>query len=518
MVNDPSASTPGSDSSMGVEGPAEPVPEPGPQPVDDDGTSSWAGETVASFALAASDAGESVPGASAPGASTPGDSRDADLLLVMPSGTVTPASMPWPYPYGIQTGTPMPTGMPPTTRLTQIPEGPPVAEPAPAVGPVSYVSASTPDSTPGRLIHTSSQTMATQTAPLPYAVAPRPPPMPTRPAPPLPPASGLARPPPLPPPARPPPQHLREAQAGVPPTQQAPPPGLAPRPLGPISASTPDDAVAQLVASTLLMQEDIPAFREHFSTKMAHAWLASLRQDCAQRGIEAIDLSEDPRWRQYICSHPKAREIISQGIIRFEGRFCNSLEPNRAQLRLPPPFGHLRFDFFAVRGDGTACRLHPSQKADAQPTHGAWDSWRLPHGTSPPPGASTPGPQGSASSSGLGIHTAHGGMAQNYNRVDIISAELALRTLTDKMHAWRQAGQRDEDVREDLLAGASTPGGWEWHRFLMGRPWGEALFQERVTSIFLVVLGGQPALEVTTAARPLARFITWSGNKAKLSQ
>jgi len=87
----------------------------------------------------------------------------------------------------------------------------------------------------------------------------------------------------------------------------------------------------------LLTAADIPTHRTHFSCKRAHLWLANLRADAAHRAMEAIDLSNHADWRLYICSHPKAREIIGEGVVKFEGRFLNSLEPNHRQLLLPDP-------------------------------------------------------------------------------------------------------------------------------------------------------------------------------------
>ena len=80
-----------------------------------------------------------------------------------------------------------------------------------------------------------------------------------------------------------------------------------------------------------------------------------------------MDLSfdEDFDWRGYVCQHPLAQEIVGPGISKFEGRFLNSLECNRHALRLPQPLGNQRFDFVALRTDGSAVRMHPSKKAEA---------------------------------------------------------------------------------------------------------------------------------------------------------
>ena len=105
----------------------------------------------------------------------------------------------------------------------------------------------------------------------------------------------------------------------------------------------------------------------------------------------------------------------------------------------------------------------------------------------------------------------------NYSQVDIISAESALRHFHDRWYAWTNSGGNPDGMVVDLIAAAEQPGGWQWNRFLMGRPWGEALFTEQVTSLLLVVRGGAPCLHITTAATPRVRHITWHGAKCRLS-
>ena len=103
-----------------------------------------------------------------------------------------------------------------------------------------------------------------------------------------------------------------------------------------------------------------------FTHKQGSKWLKVLRERCAREGRESIDLTAEPCWRAYVCSHPERITIISaSGIIHFEGRFLNSPEPNARELNLPAPFGRYRFDFIAWRGNGTACRMHPSRQNEA---------------------------------------------------------------------------------------------------------------------------------------------------------
>ena len=131
-----------------------------------------------------------------------------------------------------------------------------------------------------------------------------------------------------------------------------------------------------------LMVNDIPRFFRQCAGRMAHKWFKQLRRECATAQQERVDLTEDPRWREYVCSHPHARTIIGAGITHFEGRFCNGREDNARTLNLPAPFGKYRFDFIAGRKDGTACRLHPSSGENSDtPVTGALDEWKIPQRT-----------------------------------------------------------------------------------------------------------------------------------------
>ena len=286
-----------------------------------------------------------------------------------------------------------------------------------------------------------------------------------------------------------------------------PPPGLE---TPPASASTPGVASAggstpgPAEAAAMLVADDIYHFRTAVGTKRAHRWLVETRAAAARTRQEVVDLTADPKWREYVCSHPHAREIIGSGVVSFEGRFLSGLEPNRAQLALPPPYGHHRFDFVAVRADGTACRLHPGGKADAKPIVGLLKDWAMTD-----TGASTP--------SEPTIYE-QGHVNTNYGQQDVLSAEEAYRMLLDMYHEHKQQpGAEDANLWRDLTAGASTHQGFPWHRFLMGRSWGRTLFHEGVTSIILTWWEGGPALRVSTEAVPHPRYISWRGSRAVLN-
>ena len=243
--------------------------------------------------------------------------------------------------------------------------------------------------------------------------------------------------------------------------------------------------------------------------------MAGLRADAAHDAIEAIDLSDNADWRHYVCSHPKAREIIGAGIVKFEGRFLHSVEPNHRQLGLPEPYGQKRFDFVALRGDGEACRMHPGCRRDAEIAQGRYEAWLIPPSASTPGAASGAASTASAAAPQVDIMQRNGLAFQHYSQVDIISAESALRTLVDIYHEHRRNGGDDNNLDVDLLTSVSTPGGFEWHRFLMGRPWGCDLVHQQVVEMRLVWRSGGLALRVATSRTP-ARHITFRGNKATL--
>ena len=133
-------------------------------------------------------------------------------------------------------------------------------------------------------------------------------------------------------------------------------------------------------------------------------------------------------------------------------------------------------------------------------------------------GASSASSIGAPSVSTLGPAaplTIHHLVLENYSWVDIISAERALGTLMDMLYQHRDHRGQDHALNVDFLP--STLGRFEWSRVLMGRPWGVQLFHEQATYLHLVWHEGAPALRVTTALPPHARFIMFRRNQALLS-
>jgi hypothetical protein len=131
-------------------------------------------------------------------------------------------------------------------------------------------------------------------------------------------------------------------------------------------------------AKVLLTITDIPAFSQPpFGNEEAHECLSSIRRECAQRQLHCIDLTDGSEmpWRNYICSHQQAREIIDVGLIQFMGHFMNEVEPDWETLGLPPLFGSHRFYFVACRANGTACCLHPSTTRRVAPGVGLLANW-----------------------------------------------------------------------------------------------------------------------------------------------
>jgi len=200
--------------------------------------------------------------------------------------------------------------------------------------------------------------------------------------------------------------------------------------------------------------------------------------------VEVMDLSfaEDFDWRDYVCNHSTAQTIVGPGIWKFEGRFVNTLEPNRKSHGLLGPFGVWRFDFVALRTDGTAVRLHPSQGNEAKPIHGVLSTWRLHEVRASTPGAAIAAMDGAPTFDVLG-------------RVDFVSNKRAFERATQLfppgVDTW-------DPAREHDLTGDQFP----WDRWLMGRPWGKALASETLTSMTIGWHKESFRIRVTTLAKP----------------
>ena len=212
--------------------------------------------------------------------------------------------------------------------------------------------------------------------------------------------------------------------------------------------------------------------------------------------MEVLDLTHDAGWRDYLACHAEARRIIGPGVVGFEGRFLDFLEPNRGQLNLPGRYGKQRFDFVVHRMDGTACRLHPSETRDAKPVIGYLSAWEI-GARAPTPGqASTPSLTGA-------IDLTHG-------HVDVYSAD---RTYCKIMDIFHDHPGEPTELAVDLLTGD-----FPWDTFLMGRPWGLNLMKKGITSMHLVCTEEEPVIDVFTRADPLARRrISFRGGRAILA-
>ena len=214
--------------------------------------------------------------------------------------------------------------------------------------------------------------------------------------------------------------------------------------------------------------------------------------------MEVVDLTHAAGWRHYLACHAEARRIIGPGVVGFEGRFLDFLEPNKDKLNLPGRYGKQRFDFVVHRVGGTACRMHPGEKVDAKLVFGLVQDWR--YGARAP----TPGQATTPSMTGA-VDIVHG-------HVDVYSTERTYCKIMDLFHERRGT---PAELSVDLLTGD-----FPWNTFLMGRPWGMILLDERVTSMHLVCDSrGKPVIDVFTRERPdIRRRITFIGGRARLSE
>ena len=263
--------------------------------------------------------------------------------------------------------------------------------------------------------------------------------------------------------------------------------------------STPGEvAHPAFLADVLLWITDIPTFSQPpFGNEQAQDWLSNIRRECAEQQLHCIDLTDGSRmpWRNYICSHPLACEIIDVGLIRFIGQFTTDVEPDWETLDLPRLFGSQRFDFVACRANGTACRLHPSRTRYVAPGVGLLANWFW-----LPPLETLP-------LENRGLYST----AMVYNPgVSLDEPALVWLECIYKHHVY-VAGGYPRDVR--ISVRVDTPDTdssmFPWHSFLTRWLWGQELLREGVTSFTLTSDDAGPAVEVTTHQHPTPRTITF---------
>ena len=134
-----------------------------------------------------------------------------------------------------------------------------------------------------------------------------------------------------------------------------------PGPLRPVPHRRVGDTMVAAAASAAAPQaiftwvdaQQIPA-NDRVSRRLAHAWLADLREMLGHKGLSEYNLStgalRGPLWRGYLANHHLARQIIGDGIYRFEVRALDAWDATMKSNRV---------DFVARRVDGTDVRLHP---------------------------------------------------------------------------------------------------------------------------------------------------------------
>ena len=99
---------------------------------------------------------------------------------------------------------------------------------------------------------------------------------------------------------------------------------------------------------------------------------------------------------------------------------------------------------------------------------------------------------------------ARGEAYQGFSQTDVVSNEVACRWMYDRA---RELGE--ENLNDEVLHGD-----FPWQRFLMGRPCGQKLLQEGLTTMTLVSWDGWPAFQFTRIDHPEVRHIRVAGKKS----
>ena len=133
------------------------------------------------------------------------------------------------------------------------------------------------------------------------------------------------------------------------------------------SALSPDTVVTNSASTrgAILKVEDLIAMMNHLTGRQARVHLNRIRNKAAFAGEEVRDLTCETWWRRVIAPRPQYRGLRHRTL----GGPLRCYELNRRKLGLPPLYGEHRFDFVAVRTDGSAVPLHFTL-ASAKPPQG----------------------------------------------------------------------------------------------------------------------------------------------------
>ena len=182
------------------------------------------------------------------------------------------------------------------------------------------------------------------------------------------------------------------------------------------------------------------------------------------------------------------------------------MEPNRKSLGLPGPFGDWRFDFVALRTDGAAIRIRPSQADEAKLVDGVLSTWRLHEVRASTPGAAIAARDGAPTYDVLG-------------RVDFVSNERAFaRAMALHENAVAAGVDTSDPAWEHDLFGEDEFHKFPWDRWLVGRQWGKQLVSETVTTLTIGWRANAFRIRVTTRARPAPSYISLSASGSKLAR
>ncbi len=135
-------------------------------------------------------------------------------------------------------------------------------------------------------------------------------------------------------------------------------------------------------------------------------------------------------WKAYIAQHKDCDDIIGEGVVGFEFRFINVVDPNRRQYR---------GDFVVRRKDGTAVRLHPGCAGETIPIVGPLSQWLI--GTGPI--TDQDDPDARAAMQGMGRDA---WSFQNISQSDICGRDLAVRFIKMHVDKWKH------DLKHALLS------------------------------------------------------------------
>jgi hypothetical protein len=169
-------------------------------------------------------------------------------------------------------------------------------------------------------------------------------------------------------------------------------------------------------------------------------------------------------WVGYVANRPPAQieKVIGEGIVRFEARFLRMMDKNMKQYR---------FDFVALRADGTAVRFHPSSTGDTVPVIGDPQQWAIGDAPMQAPAWHREVVPDADPNASQGSQVGRRAVFHVHAQADVLGARDATTFIQSVASRWEHGGEK---FTRDLTHPRSE---FPWDCYLASTEWGQAIHE-----------------------------------------